>query len=1153
MEYNLDDKINLLYNFIYNQNTKDCFTTSKIILSKIGLDDIKISIPDQNLNEENEYYELIKYSIMNGRFKILSFNEDDNCIYFKKYSNQLPVTVKISFYNTDDKIDNLFNSPINNDSLFSYILSELVLNKKTKHLILPLINVDVKISEIEKIISDDNYFNKIKNLIKNNNIQEICCLQLREHFFKSINLNDYLLKNPCMYKGLLFQVIHTLAVLQKEFTDFRHNNLLLKNIFIYLKKDDDNYNEYDGFKNDKFYLPNFGFDIKISNFEKSVIPKYYEINKNESNQYYDLYTFMNDLILFKTINNCDKDTNSFFEKYLPLKIRNNFKNEKLFKPTDLLYDKYFDSFKIKKSLKIDKLINNHQYFLNKYKKNTIIETYMNSDNYSILGNQNKIKSSINIMIDKRIIKHEKFSSKKKINRLEIYSQDVLVGGYDKQVHNPYVADKNTPFISNDERETVRRKKAEAPPPKEPAVLLEQKIYDNSVKPEKKSEFQPPYIPLYDQKTGEVTPHLLPYSNILGQPAIQQKVYNISLSNPIGNHTTINRIYEDMLPGQPHIFSALTIYERIQLSNFLKNTIIDNHDGEDMDITGGKNSLLSFIKVMECNPYATKQNPYHDLPRDFLLYRAAYPIRYNEKSNIEIAKQSMGMNVRMYKMSIGDIKCKSISPGIDQDNFDLWREIKYYNWVKELIVRNKISPNFISPFLYKIDTKSRIDWNKLELIKKKVQLDSVTNILINNQQKINKLHSIRKSLGQLSLILPKVLQNSKIKLEYDDELAKINESYKTYTLNIDTNKEYTGIERNTLLSRILEDYNKKIAMLKEKYKDLKDIKELDDLTLDTGKVLILLTEAPTSNILQWSGPIYDKYGTIRRMISTGYHSPDVWKSILFQLVYACAVLQKSQILIENFSLVNNIFIKDIFTDYNSIGSWIYKVNGIDYYIPNYGYILMIDSKFADINTNPNFDEKLPNEQQFKIYGKIYTNNSIYNNDPDQIRKNIINQFKNVINPDNFRHSLSVEGGGKLDKDILDLIGRIYDDTNDKTIISSLIAKYFPEFVHNRVGSLLLQSEKNNINKMSKPNFNKGNLMVYQKRYEEYEWVIYVNDTDDKLRKKIISKVNDIYKIIDVFPGSLFGYPENEKIIPESKNNMKYDENNIYETYNFDNLI
>ena len=75
------------------------------------------------------------------------------------------------------------------------------------------------------------------------------------------------------------------------------------------------------------------------------------------------------------------------------------------------------------------------------------------------------------------------------------------------------------------------------------------------------------------------------------------------------------------------------------------------------------------------------------------------------------------------------------------------------------------------------------------------------------------------------------------------------------------------------------------------------------------------------------------------------------------------------------------------------------------------------------------------------------------------------------------------------------------------------------------------------------------MVYQKRFEEYVWVIFLGDEKDK--KRII--INDKEEHIkSVFAGSLFGYPDNEIILPESKNNLKYDENNIYETYNFDNI-
>ena len=146
---NINDKINLLYDFVYNQNTKNCFSLGKIILGKIGLDDIKITIPNSNDDDEKEYYELNKKNVLDGKFRVLSFDEVNNQIYLKKYSDQFPITVKISFYKTNDKINDLFNSPINNDSLFSYILSELVLYKKTRHICLPLINIDVKMAEKE--------------------------------------------------------------------------------------------------------------------------------------------------------------------------------------------------------------------------------------------------------------------------------------------------------------------------------------------------------------------------------------------------------------------------------------------------------------------------------------------------------------------------------------------------------------------------------------------------------------------------------------------------------------------------------------------------------------------------------------------------------------------------------------------------------------------------------------------------------------------------------------------------------------------------------------------------------------------------------------------------------------------------------------------
>ena len=734
--YDLDDKILLLYDYVYNINSTNCFNIDKINLGKISMNDIKILLIDNNNNnkDEIEFYNKNNKDIFKNKFKLL--NNYDIDFIFKRYSDNFTTLVKIKFYKNYDEI-NSFESKINNDSLFSYILSELILTKKTKHILLPIINIDISCNNIKKFINNEIINQKIKDLINTNQILNICCLQIRESYFQMEVLDTYL--NTCNninYKSLIFQLLHTLAIIQREYEGFRHNNLILKNIYIYKLKESTDYYEYEGFNNDKFYINNIDFDIKITNFDYSIIPKYYGLfnyknNIDKINAYYDIYIFLNDLLTFINNNNkiIDKDLKKFFDLYLPSKIRNNYNNENLINPIDLLYDIYFNEYRINNNNNNNKnLINNislnHNYLAgktimsettetvsesiteikNNYKINTIIE----SDKISVLGNQtilnNKYnkKSHLNIMFDnKRILKKEKkndnYLNRKNIN---ITTKIMKGGAGEKQEIMSYRAEKNTPFISNDQKKMQDNRNKENPI-REPPVILEQKIYDTSQKPQQKPQFPPTFIPLYDQD-GSTMNHLLPYSNVVNQPPLQ-KVYNISLTNPLGSYSSINKIYEDILPGEQYNYTSISIFERSQLINFLRNNILELHDGEEMTITGGKNSILSYIKILDINPYTINKNPYMDLPRNFLLYRAAYPVRFEQKSNtINIGKPSMGINVRIYMMSFGDINCNKIKfKNGDADNFDLWREIKYYDFIKNEIIKKKISPNFISPILYKI--------------------------------------------------------------------------------------------------------------------------------------------------------------------------------------------------------------------------------------------------------------------------------------------------------------------------------------------------------------------------------------------------------------------------------------------------------------------
>lgn len=1134
--YDLNEMILLIYDFLYNMKANECLTNTKIILGEIGLDDIKITISSKD-DIYYEQYDMIKKEVLDGRFKLLSYDNDINQIIFKKYSNQFSVDVKITFYQSNEKqYIQSFDSIINNDSLFSYILSSLVLEEKTKHILLPIINIDMELDDINHLIKDDSCYKMIKDNMNNSVITNKCCLQLREHFFRTEKLDEYLKKNNCCYKHLLFQVIHTIAVIQNEYSGFRHNNLEMKNIMLYLKKDSNSYVEYNGFKNDKFYLQDCNFDIKITNFEYAVIPKYYGLKnlKNPkikfadmSNPYYDLYTFLNDLIkgmTFKT--NCDAETKKFLDIIIPPHIRGDDykqfnKNYVIISPIDALYDKYFDEFRKLPEIKLSKkeeIYSNHLYL-------TGIKTHMDSDNYSILGEQDKIISKLNIMkknnsrnINVDNISHSNLKRVERTNKMNkrIIKQD----GGDKIEMDPIKATKNDPFYTNEMKE-INKKNAGDAPAKNPNILLEQTIYNPPPKPSDNKQYVPPaFIPLYNTD-GSMINNMLPYNNVPNTNQSVQKVYNVSLSNPIGNYTSLNKIYEDVLPGSPNTYSALTLFERKQLIDFLRNNILDSIDGEEMTVTGGKNSLLSFIKIMDANPYSLNKNPYVDLAKNFLLYKAAYPVRFDEKTkNIGIAKTSMGINIRMYMMSMGDLRCKTINNMINCNNFDLWRELKYYDWVREELVKRRISPNFIAPFLYKIDSESKIDWSKLELIKTKGYTNDTLMQLKENERKINDNHKLNKDMGLFQFLLPRQFRDTNV-------------------VKKEEHKNHNGKEETGTLA-----YCKRIVNNADNPDKLTDEMK-EDLTKNSGKVLVLLTEAPTTGIIQWASTVYNSMGSVKKMISTGYHSPEIWKSIIFQMVYVFAVLQERNIYMKNVTLENNIYIKDLTFDPNSVGSWIYKIDSIEYYVPNYGYILMFDSKYVDIETQQSLIRKPLTEKQYKIYGPLYNDTNNYSDD-------IYAQFKNVVNHENFAHNFKSKGGSIPDDNIIALLRAITNYT-DNNKIRDIIPKFFREYIHNRVGTLLTQTEKLNINVYSRANFVKGNLMVWQKRFQEYEWVLYNGETADRRKKEIIVKTNNTnYNIIEVFPSALFSYPENELILQESKNNMKYDDKYIFETYNLDDL-
>ena len=268
-------------------------------------------------------------------------------------------------------------------------------------------------------------------------------------------------------------------------------------------------------------------------------------------------------------------------------------------------------------------------------------------------------------------------------------------------------------------------------------------------------------------------------------------------------------------------------------------------------------------------------------------------------------------------------------------------------------------------------------------------------------------------------------------------------------------------------------------------------------------LIALTEAPTQNIKVWNQRKYEQNGinvSVLRMISTGYHDPEVWKSIIFQLHNAFYILYKKGICIWNFSLANNVFIKDTNYDNNNIGFWKYIVDGINFYIPNYGSILVIDSQFKDLDITDEDRKRVVT--QFSTSGEKNDKNfrykimmkTIFDKDQSDVidKRNKENFTDMVFNSAKFHEKTDVNVGGVGIDDTIDVLingirGLEVDNINNFFINHA-------HFLHNRVGTLLNDSEKKNIIN-DKKEFVKGQLIAYLDG-ENYYVAIYKGDAKSK---------------------------------------------------------
>ena len=140
------------------------------------------------------------------------------------------------------------------------------------------------------------------------------------------------------------------------------------------------------------------------------------------------------------------------------------------------------------------------------------------------------------------------------------------------------------------------------------------------------------------------------------------------------------------------------------------------------------------------------------------------------------------------------------------------------------------------------------------------------------------------------------------------------------------------------------------------------------------------------------------------------------------------------------LENNVYIKDLVTKEQNMGYWIYNVNDVNYYIPNYGYLVMIDSDFREVESDDktfltkheedkDMDDDGKYEDEFyKMYGNIdktfETGTESEKREKQQhLDKLQYDNLKRMFDQDNFSLNFKNYGGIRPDEEIQTLFREI----------------------------------------------------------------------------------------------------------------------------------
>jgi serine/threonine protein kinase len=297
--------------------------------------------------------------------------------------------VKVVAYPKKGEYGDIFDvkRPENAELLMLRVLSYFVLRRQTPHIILPIgtfntkidtfVNINKRRNGEKKVIQSKKYDEFVKKY-ENKEFYNIVSILLSE-WANGGDLADYIRLNKTemsllTWKVLFFQLLSVLAIIQKKYPSFRHNDLKANNILINRIQPDETWYKY-SINGTTYEHPNIGLQIKLWDFDFACIPgivdnsKVYakwsdKINiKPIENKYYDIHYFFNTLTkrgFFPELFDADyvhDEVKQFIRRVIPLKYaRGNYVdtkggrilvNDEYTTPDKLLKnDEFFSEFRI---------------------------------------------------------------------------------------------------------------------------------------------------------------------------------------------------------------------------------------------------------------------------------------------------------------------------------------------------------------------------------------------------------------------------------------------------------------------------------------------------------------------------------------------------------------------------------------------------------------------------------------------------------------------------------------------------------------------------------------------------------------------------------------------------------------------------------------